>query len=80
MRASAVPTPRYWSASTAGSGESENSRKMSGAATTAAAVRAAMAMAATVTTALVASSSFSSNCAVNSGTSVAERTPPISSS
>ena len=39
-----------------------------------------MAMAATVTTALVASSSFSSNCAVNSGTSVAERTPPISSS
>ena len=40
-----------------------------------------MAMTATVTTAvLVASSSFSSNCAVNSGTSVAESTPPISSS
>ena len=75
-----MPTPRYWPASTAGSGDSENSRKISGAAITAAAVTAARAITDTLTTALVASSSSSSSCAVNSGTSVADSTPPMSSS
>ena len=80
MRASAVPTLRYWPASTEGSGVRANRRKMSGAATTAAAVTVARKMAATLTTALVASWSSSSSCAVNRGTRVAESTPPISSS
>ena len=70
----------YWPASTSLDVSSEYILKISGAAATANRVIAASTMTPTEMTAHVPSSSSSSCSRVSSGTSVAESTPPSSSS
>jgi hypothetical protein len=77
---SVVPTERKRSGSTPFATFKEKSRKISGAASTATTVSAAIMTTAVVITTLVDSSSSSSANVENSGTSVAESTPPRSSS